>query len=86
MDQVIRMMSDYKVEMINDGMQEFFVEFHGPKESKFLHPFACVIILHFTFYSVVQFLIRLLRLSFSLWPNFFSIEIEIEISSFTDCL
>lgn len=34
-------MSDYKVEMINDGMQEFFVEFHGPKESKnlFLIPF-----------------------------------------------
>ncbi|CAN4127344.1 unnamed protein product [Withania somnifera] len=25
-------MSDYKVEMINDGMQEFYVEFHGPKE------------------------------------------------------
>ena len=29
-----RMMSDYKVEMINDGMQEFYVDFHGPKESK----------------------------------------------------
>jgi hypothetical protein len=28
------MMSDYKVEMINDGMQEFYVEFNGPKESK----------------------------------------------------
>ena len=27
-------MSDYKVEMINDGMQEFYVDFHGPKESK----------------------------------------------------
>jgi ubiquitin-conjugating enzyme E2 D/E/ubiquitin-conjugating enzyme E2 H len=27
------MMSDYKVEMINDGMQEFFVEFSGPKDS-----------------------------------------------------
>lgn len=23
-----RMMSDYKVEMINDGMQEFYVHFH----------------------------------------------------------
>jgi len=28
-----RMMSDYKVEMVNDGMQEFFVEFKGPTES-----------------------------------------------------
>jgi hypothetical protein len=28
-----RMMSDYKVEMVNDGMQEFFVEFKGPAES-----------------------------------------------------
>ena len=28
-----RMMSDYKVEMVNDGMQEFFVEFRGPNES-----------------------------------------------------
>uniref|UniRef100_N1R413 Ubiquitin-conjugating enzyme E2 5 n=1 Tax=Aegilops tauschii TaxID=37682 RepID=N1R413_AEGTA len=27
------MMSDYKVEMVNDGMQEFFVEFRGPTES-----------------------------------------------------
>ena len=27
------MMSDYKVETINDGMQEFFVEFNGPKDS-----------------------------------------------------
>jgi hypothetical protein len=27
------MMSDYKVEMVNDGMQEFFVEFKGPAES-----------------------------------------------------
>jgi ubiquitin-conjugating enzyme E2 H len=27
------MMSDYKVDMVNDGMQEFFVEFRGPNES-----------------------------------------------------
>ncbi|XP_027919809.1 ubiquitin-conjugating enzyme E2 5-like isoform X3 [Vigna unguiculata] len=33
MDLMKLMMSDYKVEMINDDMQEFFVEFHGPKES-----------------------------------------------------
>ncbi|XP_051129196.1 ubiquitin-conjugating enzyme E2-23 kDa-like isoform X2 [Andrographis paniculata] len=29
------MMTDYKVDMINDGMQEFYVEFHGPKESPY---------------------------------------------------
>lgn len=28
------MMSDYKVETINDSMQEFYVDFHGPKDSK----------------------------------------------------
>lgn len=27
-------MSDYKVEMVNDGMSEFYVEFHGPRDSK----------------------------------------------------
>lgn len=26
-------MSDYKVEMIDDGLSEFNVEFNGPKES-----------------------------------------------------
>ncbi|XP_061355302.1 ubiquitin-conjugating enzyme E2-23 kDa-like isoform X1 [Gastrolobium bilobum] len=35
MDLMKLMMSDYKVEMINDGMQEFFVEFHGPKDSPY---------------------------------------------------
>lgn len=29
------MMSDYKVEMVNDGIHEFIVDFHGPKESMF---------------------------------------------------
>uniref|UniRef100_A0A0A9AR30 E2 ubiquitin-conjugating enzyme n=1 Tax=Arundo donax TaxID=35708 RepID=A0A0A9AR30_ARUDO len=33
MDLMKLMMSDYKVEMVNDGMQEFFVEFKGPAES-----------------------------------------------------
>ncbi|KAM1294670.1 hypothetical protein ACFX13_014967 [Malus domestica] len=33
MDLMKLMMSDYKVEMINDGMQEFYVDFNGPKES-----------------------------------------------------
>ncbi|CAN1846106.1 Ubiquitin-conjugating enzyme E2 5 [Linum perenne] len=32
------MMSDYNVETINDGLNEFNVEFHGPKESKALYP------------------------------------------------
>ncbi|XP_077225708.1 putative receptor-like protein kinase At3g47110 [Tasmannia lanceolata] len=31
------MMSDYKVEMINDGMQEFYVDFHGPSENMNAH-------------------------------------------------
>ncbi|PKU67629.1 ubiquitin-conjugating enzyme E2 4 [Dendrobium catenatum] len=33
MDLMKLMMSDHKVEMVNDGMNEFFVDFHGPKES-----------------------------------------------------
>ncbi|RWW27548.1 hypothetical protein GW17_00008029 [Ensete ventricosum] len=28
-----RMMSDYRVETVDDGTHEFFVDFHGPKES-----------------------------------------------------
>ncbi|XP_065858312.1 ubiquitin-conjugating enzyme E2 4-like [Euphorbia lathyris] len=35
MDLMKLMMSDYKVEMVNDGMQEFYVEFNGPKESPY---------------------------------------------------
>ncbi|KAF2291131.1 hypothetical protein GH714_020291 [Hevea brasiliensis] len=31
----IWMMSDYKVEMINDGMQDFYVHFHGPNDSPY---------------------------------------------------
>ncbi|KAM0920053.1 hypothetical protein ACQ4PT_007722 [Festuca glaucescens] len=33
MDLMKLMMSDYKVDMINDGMQEFYVHFHGPNDS-----------------------------------------------------
>ncbi|KAG8637985.1 hypothetical protein MANES_15G181200v8 [Manihot esculenta] len=33
MDVMKLMMSDYNVEPINDGINEFNVEFHGPKES-----------------------------------------------------
>lgn len=39
------MMSDYKVEMINDGMQEFYVHFHGPTESKSNKPILNFLIL-----------------------------------------
>ncbi|XVF10572.1 hypothetical protein REPUB_Repub07fG0194000 [Reevesia pubescens] len=35
MDLMKLMMSDYKVEMINDGMQEFYVVFNGPKDSPY---------------------------------------------------
>jgi hypothetical protein len=45
------MMSDYKVEMINDGMQEFYVHFHGPNESKF--PFSQFFLNFFLLVSVI---------------------------------
>ncbi|GFZ01360.1 ubiquitin conjugating enzyme 4 [Actinidia rufa] len=35
MDLMKLMMSDYKVETINDETREFFVEFHGPKDSPY---------------------------------------------------
>ncbi|KAG8366862.1 hypothetical protein BUALT_Bualt16G0012100 [Buddleja alternifolia] len=35
MDVMKLMMSDYTVEPINDGINEFNVEFHGPKESPY---------------------------------------------------
>ncbi|CAL5214854.1 unnamed protein product [Lathyrus oleraceus] len=35
MDLMKLMMADYKVEIINDTMQELFVEFHGPKDSPY---------------------------------------------------
>ncbi|KAL6645504.1 hypothetical protein ACP70R_017112 [Stipagrostis hirtigluma subsp. patula] len=42
MDLMKLMMSDYKVEMVNDGMQEFFVEFRGPNENpKFNQLLSC---------------------------------------------
>jgi len=42
---IVRMMSDYKVEMINDGMQEFYVHFHGPNESKFSFLLSLLLVL-----------------------------------------
>jgi len=35
MDVMKLMMGDYKVEMINDGMNEFNVEFNGPRDSPY---------------------------------------------------
>jgi hypothetical protein len=29
-----RLMSDYQVNLINDSMSEFYVKFHGPKDSE----------------------------------------------------
>jgi hypothetical protein len=45
------MMSDYKVELINDGMQEFYVHFNGPNESKssLRSSFFVFFLLHFYF-------------------------------------
>lgn len=28
-------MSDYEVTLVNDNMQEFYVRFHGPTDSKY---------------------------------------------------
>ena len=28
------LMSDYEITLVNDNMQEFYVRFHGPAESK----------------------------------------------------
>lgn len=35
---IVRMMSNYAVETINDGINEFNVEFHSPKESMLYTP------------------------------------------------
>ena len=45
------MMSDYNVETINDGLNEFNVEFHGPKESIVF--FSCAFTLYQCFLSFV---------------------------------
>lgn len=33
------LMSDYEVTLVNDNMQEFYVRFKGPEESKIAHTF-----------------------------------------------
>ena len=35
---VCRMMSDWKVELVNDNINELYVEFKGPKESELRYP------------------------------------------------
>lgn len=30
----LRLMSDYEVTLVNDNMQEFYVRFYGPSDSK----------------------------------------------------
>lgn len=31
---IVSLMSDYEVTLVNDNMQEFYVRFHGPTDSK----------------------------------------------------
>lgn len=40
---VFRMMSDYSVETINDGLSEFNVVFNGPKESMLKQLVTCLV-------------------------------------------
>jgi len=48
-------MTDCKVEMINNGMQEFFLQFHKPKHSKFLTSFSGISLnmIYTTFWVIV---------------------------------
>jgi hypothetical protein len=42
-----RLMSDYKVSLVNDNMQEFYVMFNGPEESRSdLNPVVARLTLH----------------------------------------
>ena len=92
MDQVIiRMMSDYKVETINDGMQEFFVEFHGPKDSKFLQPFVSfyfqlLFFVQFLVEIVLFYLVQLLMLLFNCLVVIFFNADELHLGSMSLCL
>lgn len=56
-----RMMSDYTVETINDGLNEFNVEFHGPKESTVLTLMLCFSIVYCTFSIFLMAMISLPR-------------------------
>jgi hypothetical protein len=60
-----RMMSDYTVETINDGLNEFNVEFHGPKEST--TPYSCFYVLIMCCTSAIV-LMDMISLSLSLPP------------------
>lgn len=55
-----RMMSDYKVEMINDGMQEFFVDFNGPKESNSSEPIYMIDLSTELCVSLIEFYVILM--------------------------
>lgn len=50
------MMSDYKVEMINDGMQEFFVDFHGPNDSMLLFILSLSLLVSFLILQCMEFI------------------------------
>lgn len=56
------MMSDYTVEPINDGINEFNVEFNGPKESNFttlLHSIGSITFSLISPSLVILFFVRL---------------------------
>jgi ubiquitin-conjugating enzyme E2 H len=38
------LMSDYEVTLVNDNMQEFYVRFKGPEESKYLPIASCQLV------------------------------------------
>ena len=38
-----RLMSDYEVNLVNDSMQEFYVRFYGPEESRSLFAMSTVL-------------------------------------------
>lgn len=54
-------MSDYKVEMINDGMQEFYVDFHGPSDGKSSIPIFCASF-HFWCFCLISELYKIVAI------------------------
>ena len=38
------LMSDYEVTLVNDNMQEFYVRFKGPEESKYFPIASCQLV------------------------------------------
>ncbi|OLY84580.1 Ubiquitin-conjugating enzyme E2 8 [Smittium mucronatum] len=49
------LMSDYKLSLVNDNMQEFYIRFDGPEDSEFL--FAAFSLPHHVWVSFIYFLL-----------------------------